>query len=92
MRLAEIYGISPEDAAILEERNVHTLSDLASCLDLTKLSARSGIPINTLKKWHQWATRKVISLRYRQHLATGLGIFVFVSSSLLAGWLRVEKP
>jgi len=49
MRLSQVFGISPEYAAQLEQANVRTLRHLAATRDLAALSTRTHAPLELLE-------------------------------------------
>ena len=86
MRLSQVFGISPEFAAQLEEAKVRTLRDLAVAGDLTVLSARSQVPLDLLEQWQADATLKVAGARRRRRALSGLVVVTALLLAAIAVW------
>lgn len=66
MRLARVFGISPEYAAQLEKASVRTALDLVEVADLAALSVRSQTPLTMLEQWRTSAKAMVTNSRRRR--------------------------
>ena len=65
-KLVELYGIDPGLALQLEQAGVNSVADLAGTGDLSRLSEKSGVPVDTLKQLQDRSLSEVSRARLQR--------------------------
>jgi tetratricopeptide (TPR) repeat protein len=82
--LDHLFGVSVNNAARLEEAEVHSVADLAAVQDLDNLSTRTGISVDLIREWHRTAQVEVHAARFRRRIGITLSAVIAVVAISIA--------